>query len=326
MRLKSRKVLPITANILLAILAESAFAEAATTFKIDSVTYVDVDSSNSDGNRKSIADLFARGSACQQKKFEYIKVGIQDRSAWRVALKRVDDRETSLVIVASGAIGKDAFSLLRRANIVFQTHADPVADDFVYALNLPGGRSTGVTYYASLRAKQLELLRDYNSRIARIGIVADLPFFETVMPKTERQALSNLFGVTLLPILAENANELRLHLRSEKIDAAIVPFALPAYQDGQAVASTLRAANIPTVYDRVSFLKYGATFAVEPFGMNGREEIAKAVSLVCRGISPAGIPVARYRYLRYAVSIKEAQRLQGKIEANFWRLFDAILE
>ena len=308
-------VLPLAGSTLVVEL--QGFSPIARIYVVDPVA------GRNKSNESSFREAILNTSSCKGVPLAYLPIPLAEMSS--DALSAIEDDASTMVVAFSGHIATETARRLPRSKIVFQTQGDPITDGLVSSWNRPSGRATGLTYFVPAYKKRIELLRDALPRARELLIVGDSEFLDkTITPLlTDPDVHAMGFRISVLPL--ENIEELRHFLSNHVVDAAYVPYTLPAYKFGSEIAKLLSARRIPSMFDRIRSLAAGATFAYEPKVIPGFEIMARHAGLICSGVDPGLIPVERPRVMRFGINVGEAARLGLKLRSDLVRTADVFV-
>ncbi len=213
--------------------------------------------------------------------------------------------------------------------IVCLSMGDPVALGLVDSLAKPGGNITGITNVSPLLAgKRLELLRETNPKLARVGIIWN-PRDPTDLPQWKESQMS--------------AKDLRLELRSlevsspDKFDDAFKD-AVKARSNALAViASPLTLSNrnqivglaakyrLQAIYSREDFVIAGGLMS---YGRDQAERYKRGaimIDKILKGAKPADLPVEQPTKFEFIINLKTAKQLGLNIPPNVLARADRVI-
>jgi len=155
-----------------------------------------------------------------------------------------------IVLTPNGVVTKAVLSAMPEAVVLFYLQDDPVASGLAASLLRPGGRATGVSAYAPIQAKQIELLHDAYPSIRRVVLIGDLWFSEMYDAGALRRQLAATLGIELRFILTNSWGELEDAMRREMllgVDGWVVERGYLAFEDSFRMARLLAATRRPTI-------------------------------------------------------------------------------
>ncbi len=218
-----------------------------------------------------------------------------------------------VIVTAGPADTKGAKEATRTIPIVMGFDNDPVGNGFIASLAHPGGNITGLSTLApEISGKQLELMKEIVSRLARIAV----------------------FGTTRQPGNAQSLQEVELAAKAFKVklqyldvlDAKDVETAFRAATKGRAdailvlqtpVASQQRAQfvdlavkhRLPATYSRSDFVEAGGLMSYGASFPDLMRRAATYVDKILKGRTPADIPVEQPMKFEFIVNLKAAKQI-----------------
>jgi len=227
----------------------------------------------------------------------------------------------------------DATSAARQASrsipIVMATSADPIGQGFVSGLARPGGNVTGVSLMMrDLAPKQLEVLKESVSRLARVGVLhARTPFHDDILADLEPAARSLRIEVHAVPIaVAEDLPARFAAMVAAGVDAILV-LPHPALDDLRGRIGELALLHqLPSVGPLRSSVASGFLLSYGPSLPTMHRLAARYVDRILKGASPAELAVEQPRQFELVVNLGTAWALGLSLPASLLARADEVIE
>jgi putative ABC transport system substrate-binding protein len=234
------------------------------------------------------------------------------------------------VIYANGDAGITAAQRATTTIPILGTTDDMVESGFVKSLGRPGGNTTGTSFLsAELDGKRQEILIESVPGLRRIAAIAD----------SDRTAGSRLQALKEAAQVRNVGLSIHQIAKPEEISAAIDAaktsgaaalnvLASPAlYSNRQIIMQRVAALRLPTIYqfpeesEEGGFVAYGPR-VVQVF----REQMARQLAQLLRGVKPADIPVEQPTKSELVVNLKTAKGLNLTVPETFLARADKVIE
>jgi len=218
------------------------------------------------------------------------------------------------VLVCPNFVAVDAAKRLTSTiPIVFVTAANPVASGYVQSLARPGGNLTGPSQLVTgLTGKRLQILREIDPRIARVGMFWNPENQSAVSQWQETQAAADVLGLQLLSLEAREPGDFAaafaLALKGGA-DALFLPITQVIMVQLPLIAQFALAHRLPAMAfqrefpDAGGLLSYGASIPVL------YRRAAYYVDKLLQGANPATLPVEQPTVYDLIVNLTTAQAL-----------------
>jgi putative ABC transport system substrate-binding protein len=211
--------------------------------------------------------------------------------------------------------------------------SDPVAQGFAATLARPGGNITGVSAYAGLETigKYLELLKEIDPRIQRVGLLAPQDSWELKYGQALTGAATQLHIELLGPPLASPVDE-HEYRRVVALMAAKGAQALLAETTGVNFVHAKQIAELASVHRLASLspyaehVRFGGLVAYATDFEDQYRHMARHVDRVLRGEKPADIPFYRPTTARLMLNLKTASALGLAIPPTLLARADEVIE
>jgi len=203
---------------------------------------------------------------------------------------------------------------------------DPVATGLVASLARPGGNVTGLSATtAEIAAKNVELLREVQPSLRRIGVLANAtdPFTRPFLEQIEQGA--RMIGIEIKPIMIRRADELDgafAELRRAGVGAVIIQPSVPRRAAAELALRHLLPAASPTVL----FPTEGGLIAYASRATESFRRMAHYVVQILKGRKPADLPVEQPTSFDLAVNLKTAKALGITIPPTILARADEVIE
>jgi putative ABC transport system substrate-binding protein len=229
------------------------------------------------------------------------------------AISRALQPPPAAIIATSGHVAMAAKAVTRDIPIIFAAHQDPVARGIVSSMQAPEGNVTGLTLYAPVEGKRLELLRTLRREIRTVGVVMNRWWDEDPSSLVFEDAAREQ-SVKTRYLRADTADQLAALFAREspRVDAFYVSNE-PAFTDPGGIVRVIASTGKPAIYtmgllaSRGGFMSYQAILE-EPFVV-----WAKMLGMILDGISPSRIPVEGPRVFELHVNVATARAQQIEI-------------
>jgi len=197
--------------------------------------------------------------------------------------------------------------------IVFVTAANPVATGYVESLARPGGNLTGPSQLApGLTGKRLELLREIDPRIGRVGVFWDPGQRNSVLQWQEAREAAAALGLELLSLEAREPGDFAAAFAralGEGAHALFMPIAQAVMVQLPLIADFALAHRLPSMAfqrefpDAGGLMSYGASIPAL------YRRAAYYVDRILKGAKPAELPVEQSSAFDLIVNVGTASTL-----------------
>jgi putative tryptophan/tyrosine transport system substrate-binding protein len=215
--------------------------------------------------------------------------------------------------------------------IVFGVPQDPVQLGLVTSLSRPGGKATGVNFFAAeVLAKRLRLLHDLLPKAVRIAVLvnpANAAIAEATLREVQKAAPA--IGLQIQILNASTIGE---------IDAAFValarerPDALFVAPDGffnsrreQFAALTTRD-RMPTAYAIRDFVAAGGLMSYGTDLADMFHQVGAYTANILKGAKPADLPVVQSTKFEFVINLKTARALGIEVPSGLLSIADEVIE
>jgi putative ABC transport system substrate-binding protein len=191
-----------------------------------------------------------------------------------------------------------------------QNTADPLGAGLVASLARPGGNVTGLSDFGlAVVTKRLELLKAVAPSASRIAVLWRPSNPAHPFELKDTQAAGPVLGVTVLPLEAEDADDIDrafAMIRQERAGALIV-FGFTAHQ--RQIVELTAQNRLPAVYptrvevEAGGLMSYGTSFE------DLYRRAAVYVDKIVRGTKPADLPVEQPMTFEFVVNMRTAREL-----------------
>jgi putative ABC transport system substrate-binding protein len=209
--------------------------------------------------------------------------------------------------------------------------AGPVESGLAQSLARPGGNATGFTNFeSSIGGKWLQLLKEVDPRIARVGVVYN--------PQTAPYAKSFLRSIeSAAPMLSVHTVDLPVHADSD-IEAAVAALAresgagLVALPDSftterrEVIIGLAARLRLPLVYGVPSATPSGALISYAVDTQDGMRRAAGYIDRILKGAKPADLPIQQPARFTLSINLKTAKALGLEIPPSLVATADEVIE
>ena len=236
------------------------------------------------------------------------------------------------VVVGSGSQGVQALKAATSTTpIVMLDVSHPIESGFISSLARPGGNITGVTpALDEVNAKALELLREINPEISRVGIIHTPSNAGSALAiKEALERIPQRLGVSLIPVPIEDTAgiEAALELIDREGLRAVQVHPTPVIQTNrQRVASLLMERRIATVTAFSTLVRDGMLMSYGPDQEENWRGAASYVDRILRGERASELPVERPTKFLVTVNLKTAKVIGIAIPTHLLARADEVIE
>jgi putative tryptophan/tyrosine transport system substrate-binding protein len=235
------------------------------------------------------------------------------------------------VIVQDSTVGtevtKQATSTIP---IVMALVLDPLGSGLVKSLSHPGGNITGLSMMATeLYPKRLQLLKEVNPRIARVGVFwnPDHPFHAKVVDDLKPIAPSLSIELSLVAVRsAEQLGSAFADLGRSKAEALYVVEDPIFFAHREILLKLASAARLPTVHELGRWPEASALMSYGPDLNDLFRRAATYVDRILKGAKPADLPVEQPTRFQLVINLTTAKALGVEVPPTLLALADEVIE
>lgn len=302
----ARNVAPIL--VLAAALAVHAAARAA---EPQLVLYLNEDNPRvaSALARLRLAIEEAEWSQRHAVRIEHVVVG-PGSPALHATIRDALERRPAAIIAPSNVLARAAKAATREVPIIFASHQDPIREGIAASMHAPGGNVTGLTQYAPIEAKRIELLREVLPNVRRLGVVSSRWWEADPASRSFDPMLRERFGIQPVYYRADTAAELERAIREQgaNVDAWYVTNE-PAFAEPAAVAQAINATRKPAIYTMSLVTAHGGLMSYQAVDPDPFATFAKLLGRVLDGRPAGTIPVEGPKVFELQLHQATADRL-----------------
>lgn len=232
------------------------------------------------------------------------------------------------------AYGSAAVAALRQATttvpVVFVSVVDPVGAGFVASLARPGGNVTGFMLLEfGVGAKWLELLKDVEPRVARVGVLRDSALASGRGQFDAMRSGASSAGMELVPIDMRNEREIERSIESLSPGATgglIVTAGTLTTLHRDLIVALAAKNRLPTIYSNRLFVINGGLLSYSPDRYEQYQQAASYINRILKGTKPADLPVQAPTRFELVLNLKTANALGLIIPPSILARADEVIE
>src|SRR5262249_17067334 len=214
--------------------------------------------------------------------------------------------------------------------IVFITGSDPVRAGFVFSLNRPRGKLTGVTFLNSdLGPKRMGLLHELVPKGTVIAVLVDQNFQDAVSQLTRMQEAAHKLGREIVILNARTASDIDAAFATlvQQRAGALLCLGGNFFNTRREQIIGLAARyRIPAISDAHEFAADGGLLS---YGNDATESFRQAgiyTARILKGERPADLPVLQPTKFELVINLKTANALGLTIPPGVLAIADEVIE
>ena len=215
------------------------------------------------------------------------------------------------------AYGSPAVAALKRATsttpVVFVSVADPIGAGFVSGMARPGANITGFMLLEfSVAVKWLELLKEVEPRIARVGVLRDASLASGIGQFAAIQAVAPSVGVEAVPIDVRDAAELESSIAALAMgvrSGLVVTAGTLTTLHRDLIVSRATRNRLPAIYSNRLFVAEGGLMSYSPDRLEQIRRAAGYIDRILKGEKPADLPIQSPTRYEFAINLATARAL-----------------
>jgi putative ABC transport system substrate-binding protein len=214
--------------------------------------------------------------------------------------------------------------------IVMVASFDPVATGIIDSLARPAGNITGVArLQRELGGKRLELLKEANPRITRVGVLwnADSPGPHQAFKEYESAARALKIQLRSLEVRSSNADFESIFRDATKNRANALITARNSILDRyrNQIADLGIKIQTPSMCERTQYVQAGCLISYSTKEEEGYSRAAYYVDRIIKGAKPADLPVEQLTKFEFVINLKTAKQIGLTIPPNVLARADRVI-
>ena len=214
--------------------------------------------------------------------------------------------------------------------IVMAYSTDPVGNGLVASLAHPGGNVTGLaSSHDDIIPKQIELVAAIVPNLSRVGLLTNPENPNSPPAVRSAQASAHQAGFALVPVEAQNAEELDVAwatLMKARVGAVIVIPDAFFFQQRERVVYLAISHRLPTIFANPEYAQSGGLMSYGESLFEFNRRAASFVDKIFKGASPADLPIEQPTKFLLVINRKTADALGLTIPVHLHILADQIIE
>jgi putative ABC transport system substrate-binding protein len=210
--------------------------------------------------------------------------------------------------------------------IVFVRLGDPVGPGAVASLARPGGNITGVSGFAELHGKRLELLKEVVPKIARVAVFVN-PAIHAASFR-EFEPIAKGWGVQLQLLEAQTPSDLDNAFSATakaRVDALAVWADPMFFTHRKKILDFAAKGRVASVFEQKEYVEAGGLMS---YGVNVADlhhRSATYVDRILKGTKPADLPVERPTKFEFIINLNAAKQIGLTIPPNVLARADRVI-
>jgi len=239
--------------------------------------------------------------------------------------------KVNVMVVGTAQAAVEAKKLTTTIPIVSVGAADPVGSGLVKTLARPGGNVTGLSmlFGGGLATKWVELLKEANPQISRVGFVRDAnnPLTKQLVPDV--QAAAERLGIKFQHLAVRELAELDTILATvgrEPGGSLVVMGEALFFPHRSRIPELATKHGLPAIYPFVVFVAAGGLMSYGPSLPDVWRRAATYVDRILKGARPADLPVEQPTKFDLVINLKTAKALGLTIPQSLLQRADQVIE
>jgi len=215
--------------------------------------------------------------------------------------------------------------------IVIVTSEDPVAGGMIDSLARPGGNITGLTILTrDLGGKRLELLKEIEARISRVGVLfpADSSIATKDLKEYETAALAQ--GIKLQPLEVRGPKpdfEGVFEATTKAGTSAVIALRNSLINNhAKRIAGLAIKHRLPLMFERSAYVEIGGLVSYANSDVEIFKRAAVFVDKILKGAKPADLPVEQPTKFELVINLKAAKQIGLTIPPNVLARADRVIK
>ena len=214
--------------------------------------------------------------------------------------------------------------------IVMTAVAEPIEAGLVQSLARPGGNVTGMSAFVTqLAQKRIELLKELEPRISRIGFMANMSNASVPAQWDEIKLAAQALGVGALMFDVRKPEDVPPSFDAavaKRIDAFAVGNDSVLVANHQRVTALAAQHRLPTIYASREYVDAGGLISYAANYPDLYRRVASYVDKIFKGAKPADLPVQQPTQLEIVSKLKVARALGLTVPLSLLGRADEVIE
>jgi putative tryptophan/tyrosine transport system substrate-binding protein len=223
-----------------------------------------------------------------------------------------------------------AKQITTKVPIVMVINQDPVITGLVQSLARPGGNITGVSRLTrELSGKRLELLREINPAISRVGVLWDETGEGSKISFNEYQTAARTLKIQLLSMKLQGSDpDLMPAFQSvvnSRAGALITIGNSTINRRRKEIITYANKHHLPSMYESNLWIEPGGLISYSSDNAESYRRAATYVDKILKGSNPADLPVEQPTKFELVINVKTAKQIGLTIPPNVLPRADRII-
>jgi putative ABC transport system substrate-binding protein len=205
---------------------------------------------------------------------------------------------------------------------------DPLGSGLVTSLARPGGNVTGLSAFAELAGKRLEILTDALPNVNRVAVFWNPTAQRMNLQLKETEAAARILGVKIqsIEVVGPEDFDTAFKMATRARAGALIPLRSPMLVNHRKRFLKLVENNrLPAMYDDKNFVEPGGLMSYGADRANLFRRAAAYVDKILKGAKPADLPVEQPMKFELVINLKTAKQIGLTIPPNVLARADRVI-